>query len=362
MRTLVAAAGDYGGSISSLVWTVPPIGVRYRRPARRTLGKVSRDELTALWPIERIAADGSRVAYVACGHVFVWTPAAKQVIQAEPTTSLSPNCGSYSDSSIYSLALAGARVGVGALRFGVVPSWSLGGIVLGRQRSSFSLDEGILVNGDVAIGEVVAGELAGSGDLLVFGSLMEAFPHGSASRIVSSSEVLGAAPGGRPCPTIASSPRTLVPLDVDGGRVVVGADNETWLLDATGSRLLTLPVSPLAAQLSGSDLVILVQGELRDYDASSAALRHAWPLPNVGSGRECGTPNGVTCTGRPRLLLEDAARGLVTYILDGQVHRLRLADGVDTTVGAGTLARFTDECLVYASGNELRLVPFASLG
>jgi WD40-like Beta Propeller Repeat len=362
-RTLVAAAGDYGGSISSLVWTRPPSGVRYRRPAGRTLAKLSQNELAARWPVERLAADGSRVAYVACGHLFVWTPAAKQVVQAEPTASLSPNCAPYLSYSIYSVALAGARVAMGILQPGVVPLWSLGAVTVGRTRSFVPLDDGFLVNAAVAISERVAGELAGAGKLLVFASLTEVFPLGrAASRTVSSSQVLRAEAGGCPCPTIASSSGTLVPLDVDSNRVVLGSDAETGLVDATGARLLTLPIASLAAQLSGSDLVVLVQGELRDYDANSGALRHAWPVPDVSSGRECSTPNGVSCTSTPRLILEDAARGLATYILDGQVHVLRLADGVDTTVGSGMLARFTDQGLVYAAGDKLRMIPFSELG
>jgi hypothetical protein len=40
---------------------------------------------------------------------------------------------------------------------------------------------------------------------------------------------------------------------------------------------------------------------------------------------------------------------------------LRLADGSDATIGAGTLARFTSEGLVYVNGATLHLVPFAQL-
>jgi hypothetical protein len=272
--------------------------------------------------------------------VFVWTPAAKQVVQAEPTTSLSPNCGRYASSSAYSLALAGARVAVGTFLNGVYPLWALDALMLGRARSFRTLDSGFVVNGDVALSERVAGELAGADDLLVLGSLTEAFPRGAASRTVTRSQVLRAEASGCPCPTIASAAGMLAPFDVDGGRVVVGTKTETWLLDATGKRLLTLPIAALAAQLSGSDLVVLAQGQLRDYDTGSGVLRHTWVIPNVPSGRECGTPNGVTCAGTRRLVLEDAAHGLVIYVLDGHVHVLRLADGADMTVATGTLARF----------------------
>jgi hypothetical protein len=52
---------------------------------------------------------------------------------------------------------------------------------------------------------------------------------------------------------------------------------------------------------------------------------------------------------------------MAAFVLDGQVHVLQLADGADTAVGAGTLARFTDSGLVYAEGTTLRLLPFNQL-
>jgi hypothetical protein len=104
----------------------------------------------------------------------------------------------------------------------------------------------------------------------------------------------------------------------------------------------------------------LRRGELRDYDSGTGAHLHAWPLPDVPSGAECETPNSIRCS-QPRLALEDAARGLVTYVLDGQVHVLRLADGVDVIVASGTTARFIDSGLVYANSLRLRLVPFDRL-
>jgi hypothetical protein len=62
-----------------------------------------------------------------------------------------------------------------------------------------------------------------------------------------------------------------------------------------------------------------------------------------------------------RLFLEDAARGLAACVLDDQVHVLRLADGTDASVGAGTVARFVGTGLVYADGTKLHLVPFEQL-
>jgi NADPH-dependent 2,4-dienoyl-CoA reductase/sulfur reductase-like enzyme len=60
-------------------------------------------------------------------------------------------------------------------------------------------------------------------------------------------------------------------------------------------------------------------------------------------------------------VLEDVARGLAVYVLDGEVHLLRLRDGADRVVAAGTLARFMDTGLVYADGARIRMTPFARL-
>jgi hypothetical protein len=123
-------------------------------------------------------------------------------------------------------------------------------------------------------------------------------------------------------------------------------------------------VSPLAAQLSGSHLVVLShQGSLQDYDAETGALVHSWKLPDVSSGGECGSPHSGSweCHWDAHLFLEDAARGLATYVLDGQVHLLRLATGNDVTFRPGTLARFTADGLVYVDGNSIHLTPFTAL-
>jgi hypothetical protein len=108
---------------------------------------------------------------------------------------------------------------------------------------------------------------------------------------------------------------------------------------------------------------VLVQGQLRDYSVSSGELRYAWPLPDVPSS------GGCRVTGCPgiRLILDDAARGVVVYTLDGVVHLLRLRDGADVTVPGATTAELTDAGLFYAFKGEdpwpgrIRFVPFDEL-
>src|SRR5207244_11337851 len=151
--------------------------------------------------------------------------------------------------------------------------------------------------------------------------------------------------------------------DVDAGRIVDGGSNATEIRDRTGALLLSVAVPPLAAQLADNDLVVLVHGALRDYDASTGALLNARPLADVPSAPECSSPHSGSweCHNDARLVLEDAARGLVAYILDGQVHLLRLADGQDSTLAPGAHARFMDAGLVYADGASIRLVPYGQL-
>ena len=73
---------------------------------------------------------------------------------------------------------------------------------------------------------------------------------------------------------------------------------------------------------------MLRRGELRVYD-TNGSLQRVWPLPDVPSGGECGAPHygAWQCHWDAHLFLEDAASGLVGYILDKRVHLLRLADG-----------------------------------
>jgi len=361
VRTIVDAAGDYGGNISELTWTRPPSGTRYRKPASRSVAGIDGNTLTAPWAITRIGTDGDRVAYMSCGHVFVWTPPTRSVVQAEPDASLSPRCttpGNYDSFLLYSLALSGDRIAFGARDGNAGQSWGLytGSI---SNPSEFRMLNRVGSANGCAVGPDGSGDLVGAGGLLVFSTWRDDFgcPATTLEQSVFRVDSVGC-----PCPLVATSPGPLVPFDVNDGRIVVGGNNATVVLNSGGTPFVSVPVSPLAAQLSGSHLVILTRGWLFDYDVASGALSHAWPMPDVPSGGECGSPHSGTWECRQaQLVLEDAARGLVTYTLFGQVSVLRLADGAATTVSAGTFARFTDTGLVYANGALLHLVPFDQL-
>jgi Tol biopolymer transport system component len=356
--TIVHGAGAYGGDVSELAWTRVPSGTRYHRAHGRVLAVVRDDALTAPWSITRLAADGERVAYVSCGHVFVWTPTARTVVQAEPNSSLSPRCttyGYYLPFWLYTLALSGERIAFGDLMGNMGQSWELYAGRVGNPASFVSLDSVGSANG-CAVGSGGLGDLTGADGLLVFSRWRDDL---ACPATTLEQEIHRADARGCPCPLVATSPGPLVPLDVDGGHIVAGGNNATVILDPSGARVLSIPVSPLAAQLSGADLVILVRGRLLVYDAATGTQLHAWTLPDVPSGGECASPHSGTWECRPaHLVLEDAAHGLATYVLDGQVHILRLADGADSTVAPGTLARFMDAGLVYADRPTLHVVPF----
>lgn len=365
VRTLVRSVGEFGGYISSLAWTRPPRAAHFQTAQPRSIANVSATALEAPWPVTRIATDGERVAYVSCNHIFAWTPRRQQVVQADPWAGMSAGCSTPDNSyyvafRIYSLALSGDRIAWGELQGNMGQEWSLG-------VGSASQPDDVRILGSVgsangcAVGNGGLGDLTGSGSLLVFSKWRDE-PRCPRARTIEQ-HLYRADPGGCPCPELASAPGPLAPFDVDAGRVVAGGENETVILDAAGHKLLSVLVSPLAAQLTGNQLVVLVQGHLQVYDASTGAPQESWPLLDVPSSGECGAPHSGAwdCHWDARLFLEDAANGLAAYVLDKQVHLLRLTDGADEVVAAGTLARFTSDGLVVADGRRIELTPFDAL-
>jgi Tol biopolymer transport system component len=362
-RTLVAATGTAGGTMDLVAWLRPQGAFHYEAPTPRRAATVTSDELVAPWGIERLATDEGRIAYVACGHVFVWTPATGSLLQAEPAASLSPRCREPNDNTtfepfqIYDLAVAGERLAFGTRTGNNVQTFSLYEGNLTPTALHVAAHAGGYAGCGVTDGGI--GELSGSGDLLVFSRWKEVDLQPGCLVKTTSQEIDRLDPGGCPCPSLGSSPGPFVPADVDDGRIVAVGDNKTLLLDESGARVLSIPVSATAAQLDGSDLVVVRPGILLRYNAGSGALLNSWPLPNVGSSGPCGSPHPWACLSP--LILEDARNGFATYTLEGQVHVVRLADGRDSTIGPGTTARFFTGGLAYANGSRIRIVPFANL-
>jgi hypothetical protein len=344
---------------SLTAWTTTPTGARFH-PAERPGPIVVGDELRFREPIAELATDGDRVAYRTCLSIGVWYPGNDPVVPVRPEL---PLC-STGNVALYGIALAGDTAAWGDLRGGNVKSNTLvaAPLVAGAPQTILA-GGGHHTSGDPR-SEARAGFLLGAGSLLTFSTWRYCddalpacqVPYGQGGVV---SQTLWRArdpswptvcPGadyglevGR-CQALRTEPGPLRPLDTDGTRIVASGDNATLVLDADGRELLSLPVSTPAAQLDGSNLVLLLPGELRVYDTASGALLHTWPLPDVSSGADCRLPG---CNA-PRLRLEDAARGLVAYILDGTLHLLRLADGADAIVHDGTAAQFGDTGLFYA--------------
>src|SRR5262249_23297076 len=65
ISTIVSAAKPYGGQIVATAWTTAAPGVRYQPPQQV-------DGIFAGGPVQELVADGSRVAFVACGGVSAW--------------------------------------------------------------------------------------------------------------------------------------------------------------------------------------------------------------------------------------------------------------------------------------------------
>lgn len=388
---LLTVAGDVrtvfsvrsGDEHRGVAWTRPPAGTRYRAPQPVTpLERVVGSELELRAPVDELAADGGAVVYQVCRALAVWRPSALNVA---PIGTYGPNAcralRTESPFSIYSPALAGDRVAYMTTSGGNQINYMLWQASLSAPQPAPVTAGNRCCRGN-PLDTVRMGHVLGDGALLVF-STWEAV--GTPRRVVNEtiwrlrepgfagvcpagtppSEVFTTRPG--PCEQIAKSADALTPLAVDAGRTVVRrGEGPLELRDAQGSLLRTIPLPPeeaIAAELAGDDLVVLVAGALRHYSAATGDLDHTWPLPNVPSGGFCGVP----CFTRSQLQLEDTAVGLVAYILNGELHLLRLADGVDRLVGPATAAQLEGSDLFYAFRVEgdwpgrIRFVPVALL-
>jgi len=366
-------------------WTTPPPGLRYRPP--RPLELATPNELRLRAPVAELAADGERVGYRFCNRVGAWRPGSGAVVTLREEPPIHPFCNE--SLNFYGLAVAGDRVAWGAHDggIGIEANWlTVADVGVPRTETLIATNPPRQNFGEI----VRAGHLVGDGSLLVFstwvcrdetggdncpGTVVPAKPASQTLWRVREPSWPGACPlfGGdfsyapmQPegrCQKLRVEQGPLVPFDADDGRILAGGDNATLVLDADGAELLSIPTSALGGQLAGRDLVLLRRGELRQYDAASGELVKVWPLPDVPSGGPCGKP----CP-RVTLKLEDLARGLALYMLDGRVHLLRLSDGRDTVVAEGTAARFGDGGLFYAYETDsypwkgrIRFVPFDRL-
>jgi len=350
INTLISASHSYGGQILSAAWTTPPKSVRYRR-AQPVTG------VFAGGPVQKLAADASRVVYASCGRINASTVDTRATVTLEerfPNLCISPDAR---PGYVGSLAIAGDRVLWWSADMGLGFGWWMREATIGAQ----PID---LANGSGNLGATPddgAGTALGSGSLLVMSSWKRHYDPASGTHPIDQQSIQRVEPGGCPCPAISGTPGLYMPLDVDQGRIVVSGTNETRLLAGDGTVLLSVSVPTLAAQLSGSQLVIAAGQQLRVYDAGTGDLTASWPLPASLVGHDCDSYADPSCTYGTQVTLEDVAHGLAAYVHAGQIHLLRLSDGADRAVSSGTLARFTNNGLVYADGARIWSTPYGRL-
>ena len=311
-------------------------------------------------PVGRLAAEGARVAFTACAALYVWSPLAAS---ATEVGKLAPAClEPGSRTQYYDLALAGDRVAWGEKTSGLSYQWSLNAVNLAtnsRQK---------LASGTNTLGCGYcdnAGAFAGLGGLLVFGVWHTSFDASAGTRITTET-LFRATSNSCPCTAIAyaaapSSVAPLVALDTDGSNVTALRYGSLVVLNSSGSDLLTSGLHAGGAQIMGTELIILVEGQLQDYDLSTGAFRSAWTMPNVTVGRDCHFYSEPHCPTDAELKLQDAARGLVAYTLSGQLHVLHVGSGSDSIVGYADRARFMDAGLVYSDGARMNVISYSRL-
>ena len=349
VRVVVSRSAPYGGQIVAAAWVAAPAGIAFRSPERL-------DGAFAGGPVQKLSADGDEVAFASCGGVSVWDERTGTTTAVQPTGIC---WASFSRSGhIGTLALAGDRVLWWSAYTGLGFLWSMYQATVGFPPQELTTGSGNL-GATPATG---SGTAVGAGSLLVMSSW--ALHWSDAGAVIGRQSIERVDLAGCPCPTISTSAGRYTPLDVDQGRIVVSSGDDTRVLAADGTVLLTVPVLTVAAQLDGSQLVIATGSELRVYDAVTGGLRATWPLPAQPVGHDCdyfGDPTCPSAGPATQLTLEDVHHGLAAYVYAGRVHVLRLDDGDDSVVGDGTLARFTNAGLAYADGARVRLRPYGQL-
>jgi WD40-like Beta Propeller Repeat len=334
-------------------WSPGRLALRYRTPEDTASGR----EVEAPSPIWRLSADGDRVAYWPCPHRFeVWRPGDAPVVLGSATDA---DCLAYDSEewdpwdpahNVGLLLLAGDRLAYFTRVGSMQASLQLWVTTLERGDEGVAIDGGSAASSDPP----AVDNLVGGGSALVYGQRGPVLIHRHPESIW---RVDGATPV-----EVASRPDDFVPLSVDAGRIVARrTDGSLDLLSLDGRVLETFDLPSLGAVLAGDDLVVLLQGELRDYSVASGELLHAWPLPDVRSSGRCRV---IWCDG---LTLDDAARGVVVYTLDGVVHLLRLSNDDDVALPGARVADLTEAGLFFAYVGDkpwqgrIRFVPFDQL-
>ena len=374
-----------GGEVRDLAWAR---GARLRgaraaepvQPLQETTGSEVRLRHGA---VDALAVDGDVAAFITCNNIATWRQGASAAEWVGPSTCPSPTT-SFSRS-----ALALAEEGIVSL------AWTGGGnsqhFMAGLSRQgrpeSTPISAGfVCCTGGPRRGTAIGG-LLGSGPLLVFSHWRVSCPqlYDSSCGVSAGPQSVwrlhgpafqGACPVGDastssgPCTRLAAAAGLLAPIAIDDEHVLLLREGGSLtVVDGGGTVVRTFGFAPgeaAAAEIDGDDVVVAVPGLLLHYSLATGVLRHSWPLPAVSTGGFCGAPILQQCP-VVRLRLEDVRHGLAAYLLDGELHVLRLADGRNRRLQAATAARFGDSGLFVAYGarapwpGRLRFVSLAEV-
>jgi hypothetical protein len=294
-------------------------------------------------------------------RLYVWTPPDGRPAEIGRLAQgcLDPN----NRTSYYDLAIGGEHVYWGEKTAGLSYNWSLHAQTLTAGNSV------MLTGGRGTLGCPYcdgAGALAAAGDLAVFGEWHTVNDAASGQR-VTTENLLRVTATGCPCTPLvyAAAPFTtapLVPLDTDGTRIAALRYGSLVVLDSSGHDLLTSSIAAGGAQITGDALVVLVEGQLNQYDIATGAFRRTYAVPGGAAGRHCDFYSEPHCPTTALVRLQDASNGLVAYIVNGQLHVLHLATGADDTVGYASAAAFTATGIAFADGARINFLSYARLG
>jgi hypothetical protein len=243
--------------------------------------------------VDGLAANGSRAAFLWGGYsVDVW----------DVRTGVRREVGG-SDSGISDLSITDDVVGYLAFEDTISAHYRT---VETRRLVSGRL--GFELVADLLCARTCVGHVVGHGNLLVYNSWQNS-PAGNTKA------VLWRITGKRARPVIRGN-GALFAAAVDRGRVVLrNQPRAARLVSEVGSVLahyrFAHPVRTV--RLGGDDLAALLPRAVVVLDARTGALKRSWKVAK-------------------RARLEDVAGGLVLYIVGGQIHVRRLADGRDRAV------------------------------
>jgi hypothetical protein len=314
-------------------------------------------------PVNSLASDGNRVAYAFCRQLVAWwQPGTHHGSKLGPPANFTCPAQT-SPFLIYSLAFSGNRI-AWAENFGGIQTNSYIRLALRSQPATIDIvaTQYACCRAD-PLGEGRMGFVVGQGGVIGFsrwelcGDLgAPACPTGPKTfvdsfvyRVLQPTGSGTACPGSSwPCPQIATANGLLGPISSHSGRFALRYDTGVIrVVDRNGANVRLFPAlagMTRAAELWRKHLLVLVNAKVIDFSIVTGAQLHMRSVAAVPSGGPCFR---LPCP-TPTLRLEDFARGLVAYTLQGKIHVLRLSDGHDRVVANGTTSRFVTSGLVYA--------------